>query len=169
MSKKFSIYSDAKGETILDVVVASMRTGLAEGFKVAIESTVHDSSNAAAHWMVGVQGKTRPGARKPFGHPVDLRGKGNPLVGSKGDKGRLRADTVEKVLDREIREVISKYAAGNSPETNFYFFNAIGGVDGYKENASIIDAGNSGIRHAVKVFEREIASGKVLQRRRKMK
>lgn len=169
MNKKqnrFSLYADAKGELILDSVVASIRTGLAEGFKTTLKLTTHDSSNAAVHWLIGVKGKTRPGSRRPYGQYQDLRGKGDPLVGVKGDAGKYKADAVEKILDKEIREVIAKHAAGNKPSTNFYFQNSVGNIDGYRENANIVEAGNAGIAQAVAVFEREIASGKVLKRRR---
>jgi hypothetical protein len=167
VSKKFSILANAKGEAILDSVVASIRTGLAEGFKTTLKLTTHDSSNAGTHWLIGVGGKTRPGART-YGQYQDLRGKGDPLVGSRGDRGSNKNSNIEKVLDKEIREVIAKYAAGNKPETNFYFYNSIGDVKGYRDNAGILTAGESGIKQAVAAFEREIRSGKVLKRRRKL-
>lgn len=163
--------------------VGAIREGLSQGFKEAVNSTVQDSSNAAVHWMVGVTGRSESSGRK-LGKKenIDLRntkerGQLHPLIGFRGDNrdGTSVALAVQKdVLDREIRTIINKYAAGQKPETKFYLYNTIGGSTvsegnspSYAESANIQQAGEAGVTRIREVFSREIQLGNVRRNRLK--
>lgn len=151
--------------TIKRMFVQTMRDALEKGFAHTVEQTFQDSSNAAVHWAIGVEGKANP-ANGQFGSRRDFRetlSRGTVLypVGRRGEK---RSDTNKAkvletariVLDREFQDVIAVYAAGNTPSTKFYFYTAI--EDEYAYNARIQQAGAMGLAEVVTEFERAIQS-----------
>lgn len=154
------------GDSIRDMYVEAIRKGVEDGLRTAVRDTVHDSSNAGVHWMVGVEGVTRTGGRK-LGKAQDLRGGANPPVGKRDDNGIHEDATVEFVANRELAEVIHKHARGNNPEVAFFFYNAVADVNGYRENAFITEAGHAAIQRTIESFQREIAKGRLRKRRLK--
>lgn len=156
--------------------VGSIREGLTQGLKTAVEATKQDSSNAAVHWMVGVTGRSTASSRM-LGKKENLdlretkgRGKLHPLIGFRGEGRDNTGTAVEvnrSVLDREIRTIINKYAAGQKPETKFYFYNRVGEDSEYADSARIAKAGAEGVARTAEIFQREINLGNT--RRYKLK
>lgn len=173
-SKKFSIAAEDLNSTIKYMFVGAIRRGVTEGFDVAVRFTRQDSSNAATHWLIGVQGKSNAASRV-LGKPSDLRatksgGVKHPLVGYRGehrtDSGASAAIS-DAIVEREVNTIINVYAKGISPETGFYYFNALGESGEYAENADINFAGEQALAAAVAVFEREMSVANVRRYRLK--
>lgn len=156
--------------------VGAIRKGLSKGFSAAIDATVKDSGNAAVHWMIGVDGKSRPNSRK-LGTPQDLRStkhsSPHPWVYSRrfglSYNHALSKALIDRVVARETEIILKKYAAGHTPSLRYSFFNAIGSVteDNYHHYANIAEAGAIGLEAAVKYFEAEVAAGNVRKYRRR--
>lgn len=182
-------FSDMADLVVLDVsqlLNRSMRAAILTGLVTAVRSTTHDSSNAAAHWMVASDDgrKSRPWQRKT-GKINDFRGtKGargeegarapTAPVGYRRDGGKNRGRTVTFVRERELREVISKIISGRKPDGRFYFYHPLAAQDSsevvedlekYKEAAGIEDAGNSAVEAASQAFARHFAAGNVRKAR----
>lgn len=159
--RKFSNYTDQLADEITQLYVGSIRKGIEEGFKSAVENTVQDSSNAAVHWMIGVQGKGSTHGRK-FGQLGDFRGGRDPLVGERGDNRdstSLAASVVGSIVEREVKTVLNTYVKGQRPELNFYFYNAVASNPKYDFNAMVTEAGKQGVKDAQAYFEREVKLG----------
>lgn len=154
------------------MLVGSIREGIKMGFAETLRLTKQDSSNAAVHWMVSVTGKSYPSSRVR-GTFRDLRetnsgGSIHPLVGRRGENrgtGAMAQEVVNQILDSEFTNIIAKYAAGQLPDTGFYFYTAVEGD--YAENAEIVSAGKAGIKLAVVEFERLVREGKTRRYRLK--
>lgn len=171
---KFSLMAADINKTVQLMFVQSMRDALERGFAHTVEQTYQDSSNAAVHWAIGVEGRVDPSAGE-LGEVRDFRetlARGTILypVGRRREK---RTDTntamvlrtAKIVLDREFEAVISKYAAGNNPSTKFYFYTAVDGK--YADNAKVFEAGRKGMSEVVVEFERQIAESNVRRYRLK--
>ena len=175
-SSKFNVYTEDLASSIELMFVGAIRKGLSKGFSAAIEATEKDSGNAAVHWMIGVDGKSRPNSRK-LGTPQDLRGtqhrSPHPWVYSRrfglGRNHALSKALIDRVVARETEIILKKYAAGHTPSLRYSFFNAIGSVteDNYHHYAKIAEAGAIGLEAAVKYFEAEVAVGNVRKYRRR--
>lgn len=154
-------------DSIERMFVSAIREGITRGFEQAVENTIQDSSNAATHWMVGVEGKGNIYSRK-YGKLRDLRGGKDPLVGNKGDgrgSGAVAASVVKAVVDREVSTVLKRYAQGQKPELGFYFYNAVASDSKYDFNTLVSDAGQYGIEYAKAYFDREIELGNTRRNR----
>lgn len=168
-SRKFAAQADELAASIELMFVAAIREGITRGFREAVANTVQDSSNAAAHWMIGIEGRGNIYSRK-FGKLVDLRGQGHSLVGKRGDNrgsGALAESVINAVIEREVQSVINKYVKGQRPELGFFFYNAVASDEEYDYNALVSEAGRYGVEFAQKYFEREIALGNVRRNRLK--
>jgi len=166
---KFSKLADQVSIDIGALFSRSIRRALLAGLVIAVQTTKQDSSNAAAHWLLAARGRSRPGART-WGKLRDLRGTStraavNP-VGSRRDGGKNAALTQRFVRDRELREVVEKLVAGRSPETVFYFYNAVEPGTEYGENANIEEAGAAAREEVVRQFENAMATGQVRKKYR---
>ena len=136
----------------------SIKAGMLKGLEAAVRATKHDSSQAAAHWMIaGEDGRTSRPASRFLGKLQYLRG--NKLrapiapAGYRGDSGKNTARTVTFVRQRELDEVLNKLVSGRHPEFRFYLYNAVGEVEKYNKNAGIDAAGEAGIQAAVAAAE----------------
>lgn len=142
----------------------AIRQALLAGLTMAVSTTKQDSSNAAVHWMIAAEGRSRPASRK-FGRLRDLRESAtrpaNPPVGKRGDMGKNAAMTLRFVRDKELREVVEKLVAGRDPSTVFYFFNALDPNWRYGENANIDGAAKSAVQEVKRIFENRMAAGQV--------
>lgn len=160
-------FSDQTASLSLDLGAMfsrAIRRALLAGLVMAVQTTKHDSSNAAAHWLIAAKGKSRPGART-WGKLRDLRGTGTrpatPPVGKRRDAGKNAALTQRFVRDRELREVVEKLVAGRTPETVFYFYNAVEPGTDYGQNAEIEAAASSAVQEVQRQFENAVAAGQV--------
>lgn len=156
--RKFAAQADQLAETITQLFVASIRKGITDGLRMAVQTTRHDSSNAAAHWMVGFGSQNIYGRK--YGKLSDLRRGKDPLVGSKGDKRTDRgmtADVNKAIVAREVETAIEKYARGQKPELSYYYYNAAASNDRYATNAKIKEAGKQAVAESVASFNREIS------------
>lgn len=185
-------YARQAEEMTLDISALfnrGIRSALLAGLATAVRGTKHDSSNAAAHWLVAMTdgGKSRPWQRK-FGKLRDLRGtrgrgeEGPRLptapVGYRRDAGKNATRTLKFVRDRELKEVIDRFVHGRNAPGKFYFYHPLaegilaededadGDLDLYAHNANIEQAGNSAVEAAGQVFQRNIAAGNYRKGRR---
>lgn len=169
MSGKFKTMTDNFSLDIGALFSRTIRRALLAGLVVAVQTTKHDSSNAAAHWLIAAKGKSRPGART-WGKLRDLRGTskrpGTPPVGKRRDSGKNAALTQRFVRDRELREVIEKLVAGRTPETVFYFYNAIEPGTEYERNAHIEAAGLAATQEVARQFQNAMTDGNVRKKYR---
>ena len=199
MGNKFSIAAADVNSTIKRVYVAALRQGLADGFEEVVHTTKQDSSNAVVHWMLGATDGSNS-ANRALAAPTDLRGfmgartrtlsngkisyggarirraPKHPWVGYRYDERSAKQPGVaiavaDKVLAREAKLAIDKYARGQLPATDFYFYNVFLDESGQDkghiaENARLKEAGEAGLRRAVASFEREISLGNELKRAR---
>lgn len=139
----------------------AIRTALLKGLDAAVRATKHDSSQAAAHWMLaGSDGKnSRPWQRK-MGKLQYIRGSGGRVpiapAGYRGDHGANEEAAVKFVHQRELTEVITQLVSGRRPEFRFYFYNAAGGVDAYNARANIENAGNEAVRVVIEEATKQI-------------
>lgn len=165
-SKKFEGQANRISDYISQLFSRSMRAAILEGLEVAVKTTKQDSSNAAAHWLIGARG-TKPGNRR-LGKVKDMRGtlgirgpRRSPIypVGYQGDEGANEGSTLKFVRDREMKDVLDKMISGRSPEFRFYLYNAVGGTSNYNDNANIQDAGEAGVAAVVASAERRIDAG----------
>ena len=162
--KKFQAEGERLGQYVGQLFNRAIRSALLEGLQAAVKSTKHDSSNAAAHWMLAGAdgGKSRPWQRR-LGTIQDMRGTKSrsptPPVGYKGDGGSNSAETVRFVRERELKEVLDKLVKGHNPEFRFYFYNAVGGDDKYSANASIETAGGEAVNRTLLAAARRIIAG----------
>lgn len=166
MGKKFSIAAADVNNTIKRVYVAALRQGLADGFEEVVHTTRQDSSNSVVHWMLGATDGSNAAGRA-MAKPTDLRGGKHPWVGPRMGPGRGRSDAspgvaiavADQVLAREVKIAIDKYARGQVPATDFYFFNVFLQYPNQSTRAHLEEAGQAGLRRAVASFEHAISSG----------
>lgn len=165
-------FSSMAGQVNLDLAALfsrAIRRALLAGLVIAVQTTVHDSSNAAAHWLIAARGRSRPGSRT-WGRLRDLRGTAKKAatspVGRRRDHGKNAALTQRFVRDRELREVVEKLVAGRSPETVFYFYNAIEPDSLYGNNANIQQAAQAAREEVNRQFENAMAAGQVRKKYR---
>lgn len=166
---KFAKMADGVNLDLAALFSRSIRRALLAGLVIAVQTTVHDSSNAAAHWLLAARGKSRPGART-WGKLRDLRGTSKKAattpVGKRRDSGKNAALTQRFVRDRELREVVEKLVAGRSPETVFYFYNAVEPDSEYGRNANIQQAAAAAREEVSRQFENAMAAGQVRKKYR---
>lgn len=164
MAGKFKTMTDNFTLELNALFSRSIRRALLAGLIIAVQTTKHDSSNAAAHWLIAAKGKSRPAGRT-WGKLRDLRGTSKKSatapVGKRRDAGKNAALTQRFVRDRELREVIEKMVAGRTPETVFYFYNAVPVDSEYERNANITDAGMSAVQEVARQFTNAIETGNV--------
>lgn len=169
MGKKFARMADQVSLDIGALFNRAIRQALLAGLVMAVQNTKQDSSNAAAHWMIAAEGRSRPTTRR-FGRLRDLRESATrpatPPVGRRGDGGRNAAMTQRFVRDKELREVIEKMVAGRDPAKIFYFFNALDPTWRYGENANIDGAAKSAVEEVKRIFENRMAAGQVRKKYR---
>lgn len=169
MAKKFARMADQVSLDIGALFNRAIRQALLAGLVMAVYNTKQDSSNAAVHWMIAAEGRSRPTTRR-FGRLRDLRETASkpatPPVGKRGDGGRNAAMTQRFVRDKEMREVIEKMVAGRDPAKVFYFFNALDPNWRYGENANIAAAGKSAVEEVRRIFENRMAAGQVRKKYR---
>lgn len=169
MAKKFARMADQVSLDIGALFNRAIRQALLAGLVMAVHNTKQDSSNAAVHWMIAAEGRSRPTTRR-FGRLRDLRETASkpatPPVGKRGDGGRNAAMTQRFVRDKELREVIEKMVAGRDPAKVFYFFNALDPNWRYGENANIAAAGKSAVEEVRRIFENRMAAGQVRKKYR---
>lgn len=164
-NRKIGAQTDAISYHLSQLFTRAIKQALLDGLAVAVNETHHDSSNAAAHWMIGARangGNTRPASRQ-LGKLKDLRGTNTQApvypVGYRGDGGSNKAQTLKEVRARELHEVLEDLLTGRRPETRFYFYNAAGGDDEYSDNAYIRYAGEQAVAATIASAERRIAAG----------
>lgn len=169
MGRKFARMADQVSLDIGALFNRAIRQALMAGLVMAVQNTKQDSSNAAVHWMIAAEGRSRPTTRR-FGRLRDLRETASkpatPPVGKRGDGGRNAAMTQRFVRDKELREVIEKMVAGRDPAKVFYFFNALDPNWRYGENANIAAAGKSAVEEVRRIFENRMAAGQVRKKYR---
>lgn len=184
-------FSDLADATVLDIGALfnrSIRAALVAGLVTAVRATRHDSSNAAAHWMVAADNgnKSRPWLRKTgkindFRGTRGARGEEPPRapvapVGYRRDNGKNFAATVRFVRERELKDVIQRLVQGRHPEAKFYFYHPLAegmqsedseieDLDLYKERAKIQEAGESAVEAVGLAFQRNMLSGNVRKSR----
>lgn len=123
----------------------AVKDSLKAGLDVLVNKTTHDSSNAAAHWVIVPDGE-RP--RSPWFTARDLRSNGrakvrrvlrhrlfkkaeNGVIGASGDsrsksKPEIVAKVVAYVKERENRDIITQVVRGRKMAVKkFHFYNAI--------------------------------------------
>lgn len=164
MAGKFEAAAAVFAADLEMLYVRAIRKALLAGLETAINHTVHDSSNAAAHWMLVAKSRSRPASRR-FGKLRDLRSTANraatPPVGRRRDAGKNKLNTVAFVRDKELREVIEKYVRGRSPETKFALYNALDPETTYGINAHIDSAGKAALETIKAIFDDEVSKGRV--------
>jgi hypothetical protein len=147
----------------------SIRRALLAGLNMAVHTTKHDSSNAAAHWLIASKNRSRPGSRT-WGKLRDLRATSTrpatPPVGKRRSYGINQIATERFVRDRELRQVVDMFVVGRSPETIFYFYNAIEPNSEYGQNAEIDAAAEAAVQEVARQFQNAIAAGQVRKRYR---
>ena len=174
--RRYEMYGAQFVESMKYQFVEAVRLAVRDALAIAIRNTVHDSSQAAFHWQVGIQGTTHPKDRFPGrGGLQDMRG--ISPVGKRGDKGS-NANLVEAdVVDRELTGVIQKYLKGGSFPTKIFLYNTVGGLDtapeagdrkSYAQNAQITAAGQAALDYALRSFQINFAMGNVRKRARKL-
>ena len=181
---KFSKQADDLNDKLATLLNRAVKRAVVAGINAAAAATVHDSSNAAVHWMVGVaQGRSGRPASRSLGKLKDLRGtlgrrkKGalkvgrRPVlpVGYRGDEGVNKDLAVKFVTLRERSEVIDKLVVGRNPPTKFYFYHALAEgragtltaeeADRYRKSAEIDAAGNAAVAAAIRAAEAAVTAG----------
>ena len=174
-SRRFSLYGQGIVDDLKFQFVEAVRIAVRDALDIALRNTIHDSSQAAYYWQVGIQGVTNPKDRNPGrGGVTNL--KGIPPVGHKGDKGSNSGQVIDGVMAREWETVVEKYIRGNAFPDKVFLYNAVGGLtsnpgDGdqksYAENAQISSAGEAALAYAARSFQLNMAMGKVRKRPRK--
>lgn len=180
--RKFSKLATSVGFDLAHLFNRAIKQSLIAGINAATLATVHDSSNAAVHWMVaGASGRTSKPWARALGSLKDLRGtlgrKGKrtgrrPVlpVGYRGDDGANKDVAVKFVTLRERGEVIDRLVAGRNPETRFKFYHALAEgrfseaysaeeVGRYRNSANIDEAGNAAVAAALQAAERAVLAG----------
>lgn len=163
---KFELMAADVNNTIKRVYVGALRQGLADGFEEVVHSTKQDSSNTVVHWMMGATDGSNAKARK-LASDKDLRGtkttpSEHPWVGRRGEHRQgtgVAIATADQVLAREVKIAIDRYARGQIPATDFYFYNVYLQYPNQSGRAKLEEAGQAGLRRAVASFERAIANG----------
>jgi len=162
MASKFSQQANKLGTDLGALFNRGIRQALVAGLVAAVQATKHDSSNAAAHWMIAAKGRSRPGARKA-GRINDWRGSNERAsvapVGKRRDAGIHKMRATKFVRERELREVVEKLVAGRLPETVFYFYHPLEDGEEYAKNAEIKSAGEAGVAETLRVYQNRIAAG----------
>lgn len=166
---KFSALADQVNVDVSALFNRSIRMALLSGLAMAVGITKHDSSNAAVHWLLAAKARSRPSSRR-FGKLRDLRGTasrpGMAPVGKRRDGGIHEAAALKFVRERELKEVVDKMVSGRSPETIFYFYNAIEPDSQYGENANIGAAGAAAVQEVLRIFENRVMAGQVRKKYR---
>lgn len=164
MAGKFRTMTDNFTLELNAMYSRAIRQALLAGLVMAVQRTKQDSSNAAAHWLIAVKGKSRPGGRT-WGKLRDLRGTANKAsvapVGKRRDGGKNAALAQRFVRDRELREVVEKLVAGRSPETAFYFYNAVPAGSAYEDDAQIAEAGLAAVQEVARRLTNAITTGNI--------
>lgn len=162
MAGKFSKATERYSADLGELFNRSIRQGLLSGLAMAVRSTIHDSSNAAAHWLIAARGKSRPASRR-FGQIRDLRatlkGGEHPPIGRRGDHGANAVATERFVRERELKDVIDKLVTGRRPATIFYLYHPLHPDWHYYENAGIDAAGSAGLAEITRVIQNRLAAG----------
>ena len=177
---KFAKQADLVVADLSRLFNRNIRLSLRAGIAAAINNTVHDSSNAAYHWMVAEASKSRPGNRREgtlrdLRQTKGVRGPARPKtgpVGFRGDAGSHRYETLNYVRSRETANVIDKYVVGRTPSGKFYFYNPLlmGGaspdypsqdMEEYQFNADVEFAGEEAVAATIAAFERYASKGKL--------
>lgn len=162
MAGKFAGMANQFSVNLGELFNRSIRQALLSGLTMAIRTTVHDSSNAAVHWSIAAQGRSRPSARR-FGKLRDLRATSqrpaHPPVGRQGDEGAHAGAAERFVRERELRDVIDKMVAGRRPSTSFYFFHPLEPGWSYTDRANIEEAGRAALAQTLRVLQARIAAG----------
>lgn len=160
---KFAKQVDAYTADLKELFGRAIRQALMAGLVAAVKATEHDSSNAAAHWMIG--SRTSPPGRRKFGKLRDLRGTherpATPPVGKRRTYGAQKSATLKFVRERELQQVVDKLVQGRNPETLFYFFNAVAEGSDYGQNAKIEEAAMQAMQAVRRIFDKRIEAGKV--------
>ena len=169
-SKKFSDEANRMADFVGQLFNRAIRSALLEGLEAAVRATKHDSSNAAAHWMLAGESKSRPWQRR-LGKIRDLRGTksgraATPPVGFRRDDGKNLPATVRFVRERELKEVLDALVEGHHPEFRFYFYNAVGADENYSTNANIDEAGKEAVKRVLAAAARRIIAGNTRKRGR---
>lgn len=169
MAKKFARMAQQVSLDLSALFSRAIRQALLAGLVMAVQNTKQDSSNAAAHWLIAAEGRSRPTTRR-FGKLRDLRETSTkpatPPVGRRGDKGKNAALTQRFVRDKELREVIERLVSGRDPAKVFYFFNALDPTWRYGQNANIEGAAQSAVQEVQRIFENRMAAGQVRKKYR---
>lgn len=167
MAGKFKVMTDNFALDLTAMFSRAIRRALLAGLVMAVQVTKHDSSNAAAHWLIAAKGRSRPASRT-WGKLRDLRGTKDraPVepVAYRRSKGKNKMLAQRFVRDRELREVIEKLVAGRTPETVFYFYNAIDPGSEYERSANIEAAGLAATQEVARQFANAIQTGQVRKR-----
>lgn len=161
MATKFELMAADINNTIKRVYVGALRQGLADGFEEVVHSTKQDSSNTVVHWMLGATDGSNAAGRA-MAKPTDLRPHKHPWVGARGDRRSGTGEaiaTADQVLAREVKIAIDRYARGQVPATNFYFYNVFLQYPNQSGRAGLEEAGQAGLKRAVASFERAISNG----------
>lgn len=169
--KKWELKAYQFGELIKQQYVESIRVATNQGIRETVNKTFQDSSNAAAHWMVGVEG-SRPSSRKDNGQAIgrgaDMRGTSNsppkhPMVGYRGDEGSNSHAVFKYVPGREFESVIGKFIRGAKPRIDVYFFNALADekFGDYAARANLQEAAELGLQRMIDVFKSQTRTRQV--------
>lgn len=166
---KFALKHEKIAQEVERLTNRALRQSMRTALRTAIEKTVHDSSNAAVHWMIAEASKSRPASRD-MGTVKDLRetkrdGKKHPLVGSVRSHGSNRGKATSGVVDRETELVLRRYIFGHTRSTNFYLYHGlpnnaeITDAQQYADRAKIEAAGLAGARAARRAFFEYLKKG----------
>lgn len=166
----------------------AIKRALIAAITTATQETVHDSSNAAVHWMLAAQdGKvSKPWARKT-GTLRDLRGtigrkgvrparKPQLPVGYRGDGGENQGMAVKYVSLRERTQVIDMLVAGRHSITGFRLYHplleerfaepyTLENIKKYRRNAGIVLAGKAAVEAAREAAYAAVMAGLGRKRR----
>lgn len=183
----FSDYTENLSVDLDSLFNRSIKAAMTAGIVAAVKETKHDSSNAAVHWLVGVEGAKRS-SMGPFNRLRDLRGRLGrlrasrgkagglkrggarapkiPQVGYRGDKGRHSGAALSLVRSRAKEEVLERIVRGRNAPGEFFFFNAAGLREDYSDNANLEMAGMAAVNAAIAVATRYVTAGMVRKRLR---
>lgn len=169
-SNKWQLKTHRFGESIKKQYVENIRTAVNQGITEAVRMTYQDSSNAAVHWMVGVDhSKTsmRADTGNPIGAGTDMRGTKtappkHPIVGYREDEGSNAANAIRYVPGREFVNVIGKYIVGAKPRIDVYLYNALANdkYGNYQLYANLPEAGRAGIQRMINMFKAQTRTRK---------